>query len=93
MEVCNDAAADPAVDMNDEDCTVQLTDDQNCLNAETRPFTKMHVEFDNLSYWVQNGKGKFIYVQPLNLFKYHCAEKVLQFTVTITVLSFHGNVT
>ncbi|XP_076674675.1 ATP-binding cassette subfamily G member 4 [Andrena cerasifolii] len=58
MEVYNDATADPAVDMNDEDCTVQLSDDQNCLNAEIRPFTKMHIEFDNLSYWVQNGKAK-----------------------------------
>ncbi|XP_017753169.1 PREDICTED: ATP-binding cassette sub-family G member 4-like isoform X2 [Eufriesea mexicana] len=54
----NNANVHSTVRMLDEEgCTIQLRDDQNFLNSDTRSVTKMHVEFDNLSYCVYFSKG------------------------------------
>ncbi|XP_054012492.1 ATP-binding cassette sub-family G member 1-like isoform X1 [Hylaeus anthracinus] len=61
MEVYeNGASVDPMMRMIDEGCTIQLTtrDNQNFLNPDTQPMTRMHVEFDNLSYSVSCKKEK-----------------------------------
>lgn len=60
MEVFdNDATVDPTTKMiNGRSIDVQLTADENCVNFDAQPVTKMHIEFDDLSYWVQHNKGK-----------------------------------
>ncbi|XP_076246923.1 ATP-binding cassette sub-family G member 4 isoform X2 [Calliopsis andreniformis] len=54
----NDATADSTAKMIDEECSIQLKSDKNCVNLEIRPVTKMHVEFNNLSYSVHCNKVK-----------------------------------
>ncbi|CAK9797702.1 ATP-binding cassette subfamily G member 4 [Anthophora quadrimaculata] len=61
MEVCsNDATVDSTVRMIDgeQGCTVQLREDQSFLNPDIRPVTKMHIEFNDLSYTVFPPQGK-----------------------------------
>ncbi|XP_031825993.2 ATP-binding cassette sub-family G member 4 [Nomia melanderi] len=53
-----DANGDMMVNSVDEECTIQLRDDQNFLNPETRPITRIHVGFDDLTYEVGQKKGK-----------------------------------
>ena len=47
--------------IGEEECTVQLTmgEDQKFLNSNSQSVTKMHIEFDNLSYSICSGKGKY----------------------------------
>ncbi|XP_076169712.1 ATP-binding cassette sub-family G member 4 isoform X2 [Ptiloglossa arizonensis] len=54
----NDASVDSTMRIIDEECTIQLRDHQNFLNADIRPVTKMHVAFDDLSYSVCRRKEK-----------------------------------
>ncbi|XP_012140091.1 ATP-binding cassette sub-family G member 4 isoform X2 [Megachile rotundata] len=54
---CDDAAVDSSARMIDEGCTIQLRDNENYLNPEVRPVSKMLVEFDDLSYSVCYSKG------------------------------------
>lgn len=58
----NDATVDSTVRMLDEEgCTIQLRDAENFLNPDFRSATKMHVEFDNLSYSVYFSKGIYLH--------------------------------
>ncbi|XP_060833124.1 ATP-binding cassette sub-family G member 4-like isoform X3 [Bombus pascuorum] len=57
----NNAIVNPSARMIDEEeCTVQLTmgEDQKFLNPDSQSVTKMHIEFDNLSYSICSGKEK-----------------------------------
>ncbi|XP_003396323.2 ATP-binding cassette sub-family G member 4 isoform X1 [Bombus terrestris] len=57
----NNAIVNPSARMiGEEECTVQLTmgEDQKFLNSNSQSVTKMHIEFDNLSYSICSGKEK-----------------------------------
>ncbi|XP_031772254.1 ATP-binding cassette sub-family G member 4-like isoform X2 [Apis florea] len=54
-----DTIVDSTIKMIDKErCTIQLRDDQNFLNPNNQPITKMYIEFNNLSYTVHSNKGK-----------------------------------
>ncbi|XP_078041380.1 ATP-binding cassette sub-family G member 4 [Augochlora pura] len=54
----NDRIGEMTVNVIEEECTIELKDDQSLFDPGTRSFSKMFVEFDNLSYEVCCKKGK-----------------------------------
>lgn len=57
-----DTIVDSTIKMIDKErCTIQLRDDQNFLNPNNQPITKMYIEFNNLSYTVHSNKGKYFH--------------------------------
>ncbi|XP_076287104.1 ATP-binding cassette sub-family G member 4 isoform X2 [Lasioglossum baleicum] len=73
MEACNHnhnrngTSGDAAVvNMLEEECRIKVKDDQSFLNPGTRTFTKMHVQFDDLTYEVFRKKGKKKILENVN---------------------------
>ncbi|XP_026672323.1 ATP-binding cassette sub-family G member 4-like isoform X2 [Ceratina calcarata] len=54
----DDAIVVPAVRTDEDECTIRLRENQDFFNGDVEAITRMHVEFDDLSYTVSPTKAK-----------------------------------